>query len=267
MKRQPDPQQHADLVHYLLDELNDEKRDDLEERLVADAGFQEELAVAEQEIADHYVNKVLRPEQRDVVERKFAGSPEWKNKFDLARAMIRIEAELDATDAGRPGNWFGWFWRWRFRIPAVALAFGFAIAILWFAIDPTHSSNVGGSQRSIARVIASFVLAPAARKDGSQQADNVLALPTRPGLLEFRLLLDRDFYPTYQVQLQSLTTGQSISLGVVAPTDMGTAKRELRVSVDSGGLRPGRYAITLRASETDGSLTEVAGYSFRVTGN
>lgn len=73
MNHDPNPEGHATLVRYLLDELSDEERDRLEERLLVDKSAQEDLAVAEEELAALLINGALPPEQRLLLERKFSG--------------------------------------------------------------------------------------------------------------------------------------------------------------------------------------------------
>jgi hypothetical protein len=261
-----DVELHSLLIRYLFDEVSDEERDQLEERLLADAEFHERLAVAEEEIADRYVKGELVPEQRTLVERKFEGCPEWEARTDVARAMARIEKEMHCKNVERrvEQSWAARSWEWRFVLPVFGLL-TVAVAV-WFVLGQGQRHPVGSSQKTLPNAIASFLLTPAARKDGGPRPENIVELPSRPGPIELRLPLDRDFYSAYRVELQSFSSGQTVSLGVFAPSRQDQSK-EIRVSVESATLSPGRYTIVLQASETDGSTTDVAGYSFRVTVN
>jgi len=265
VNRDLDPGRHVTLVRYLLDQLSGEERDRLEVRLLADGEFQEELTVAEEEIADLYVKGWLPPEQQRLLERKFSESPEWKVRIDLARVMNRAEAELAVA---QPTGWRKWLAGFRalgLGKQLAALASIVAILGVWLVLGPGRKDkDAGASSQRFLPAVPSFLLAPAVRKDAVPQSDNIVLLPERPGLIELRLPLDRDFYRAYQVQLQSLATGQTVSLGSATPVRERSVKPELRVPVDSAKLQPGRYTIVLQAAEADGSVTDVEGYSFRV---
>jgi hypothetical protein len=254
-----DAELHATLVRYLLDQLSDEERNGVEEHLLADAELQERLAVAEEEIADRYVNGELLPELRKLVEQKFGGCPDWEGRTDVARAMAKIEAEM-AANAGQPArSGPAKYWEWRFVLPLAGLLT--VAVVVWFGL--AQRQPTGSSPKNLPNPVASFLLTPAISKDASAQPENIVILPARAGPIELRLPLNKDFYPSYQVQLQSFSSEKAVSLGVATPLPQDHSK-EIRVSVDSASLSPGRYTIVLRASETDGSVTDVAGYSFRV---
>ncbi len=258
MNRDPNPERHERLVRYLLDQLGDDERDRLEERLLVDKNVQEDLAVAGEEVADLLINGELAPEQRSLVERKFAGFPSWTEKTTFARLFNRaIEQQLSVPVSRRTVLWRKW--------PMVALASAATVLAVWMFLTPGRKpTSPAISLTQSAQPVPSFLLVPVVRKGGGAQSDNVVELPPESSRIELRLLLNRDLYPAYQVRLQSPDNDQMLLMGTILPVRQPKGKPELRLSIDRARLKPGRYTIVLQASEGDGNVVEVAGYSFRV---
>jgi hypothetical protein len=258
VNRDPNPERHATLVRYLLDELTDEERDRLEEWLLVDKSAQEDLAIAEEELADRFINGELPSPQRSLLERKFSGCPEWREKTRFARLIDRaIEQRFSVPISRIILPWRKW--------PMVALASAAMVLAVWMFLTPGRTPTTPGiSPAESAQPVPSFLLAPVVRRGDRAQSDNVVELTPGSGRIELRLLLDRDLYPAYQVRLQFLDNGQMLRMGPFPPVRQGGARPELRFPIDSAWLKPGRYTIVLQASEGDGTVTEVDGYSFRV---
>jgi len=258
VNRDPNPERHAALVRYLLDELSDEERDRLEERLLVDRSVQEDLAVAEEELAALFINGELPQEQRTLLKRKFVGCPEWTEKTTFVRSIERaIEEHLSLPVSKKMVPWRKW--------PMVALASAATVLAVWMFLTPGRKpTSPAISSAESAQPVPSFLLAPVVRQGGGAQSDNVVELRPGSSRIELRLLLNQDLYPAYQVRLQSLDSGQMLPMGTIPRVRQPEAKPELRLSIDRGRLKPGRYTIVLQASEGDGNVVEVAGYSFRV---
>ena len=263
MNREVNPNRHAALIRYLLDQSEERERAAIEEGLLADVDFQEDLKVAEEDLADRYASGRLTAPERELVAVKFQGSPEWKARTEAARAMNCVAAELaqaaaDAAPALRKSP----VWRWRPALRMAPLAVATAVALIgvWLLFRPGDGQRRGPQvAKGPSQVLPSFLLAPELRKGGAPQTENAVRLPSPKAWIELRLPLGQNLYPVYQVKLHSLASGATTLLGSVAPSG-----RELRVPVDGADLQPGSYTLVLQAAEADGIMTEVAGYSFRV---
>lgn len=268
MNFESDYARHEALVRYLLDELSEEERDSVETALLTDRRVQDDLAAAEEELASDYVNQRLLPKQRDVLRRKFAEWPEWNDRVRVARAMSHVEAEVFGVEwrgQQRLRAWLAHFFSSHYRGALVIVVSAVALCAVCFTVSPLRilfPERITPGSR-VAPAVASFVLTPAGAKGTQPQADNIVRVPGSGGNIELRLVLSHDIYPSYQVQLESTDRSVRTQLGAAAPTS-GSGGTHVSVLVDLAILRPGRYTIVLRAVESDGTLSDVAGYSFRV---
>lgn len=267
MNFKSESERHDTLVRYLLDELSVEERDRVETVLLTDRRVQDDLAAAEEELADGYVNQRLLPEQREVLRRKFAEWPEWNERLRLARAMSQAEAAVfgdDWRNAHRIWPWLGDFFGSQRRALVIAVSAAVFCAVCFtVSFWGIHFAERGTPGSRVVPTVASFLLTPAGVKGSETRADNIIRLPGRDGHIELRLALDRDIYASYQVQLESPDKGVRTQLGTAVPI-RGSGLTQVRVSVDASILSPGRYTIVLVAAESDGTVSDVAGYSFRV---
>lgn len=92
---------------YLLGRLDDEARLRLEERLLTDDGFYEELLVCEQELCEEYLSDELAPAERASFESFFLATPERRRQLNVTRAFRRYVADhaaaaMNASDSARP---------------------------------------------------------------------------------------------------------------------------------------------------------------------
>ena len=83
------PEIQYQIRRYLLGELDDRARAEVEQRLLSDGEVFEELLVAEDEIIDDYASGRLDPEERSDFEAHFLATPERQQKLRFARALHR----------------------------------------------------------------------------------------------------------------------------------------------------------------------------------
>ncbi len=263
MNQEVNPERHAALIRYLLEHVDERERAAIEDALLAEADFQEDLDMAEEDLAERYVSGNLTAAERVLVEDKFGRSPEWEARIEASRSMNYIAVELaqaaaEAAAARRESSI--WMRRPALRIASMALATAVTLIGIWLLFRPDDSQRRSPQlARGPSPPMPSFLLVPSVRKGGAPQQNNVVRLPSSPGWIELRLPLEQNLYPVYHVRLQSLATGATSPLGSVTPSGP-----ELRVPLDGAGLQPGSYMVVLQAPEADGVMREVAGYSFRV---
>jgi hypothetical protein len=258
MNRAVDPDLHEKLCRYVLDELSDEERDGLEQKLLQDASLQDDLLTAIEGVADDFARGILSEERRRMLAERYGGDPEWEEAVEFARTMHTIEPEVSVSSAAR-GERSRRPWM---RFPIFALA---ALAVVLLAVwtieeRPPKAKVVSGVPVA---PVASWVLELPVLKGSPAQQDHVVTLPEIQGPIEIRMPLDRDVYNAYRVELQATDSGKSADLGEVRPVRRN-GSAEVTILVDSARFRLGRYTIVLRAAEVDGRSTDVAGYSFRV---
>src|SRR5687767_9309299 len=85
----PTPEVQERIRRYLLGQLNDGAREEIEQQLILDEDLLEELLVAEEEVIDEYLTGKLGVEDRDAFERHFLATPERQAKLKFGRAFSR----------------------------------------------------------------------------------------------------------------------------------------------------------------------------------
>src|SRR5687767_11101504 len=95
----PFPDIEDEVRRYLLGTLAEESRRGVEERLMTEEAFLDELALAEGELVDDYVAGRLAEEERAAFERHFLSTDERRAQVRFARALTRY-ASAASSGAG-----------------------------------------------------------------------------------------------------------------------------------------------------------------------
>src|ERR1041384_6033454 len=84
---------------YLVGEVSDEaQRQQVEERLLTDGDFFQELEITEDELIDQYLTGALTADERRNFESHFLAAPERQRKLSFARALRKcVEAAAVET--------------------------------------------------------------------------------------------------------------------------------------------------------------------------
>ncbi len=98
MKRQLD----ARLRQYVLGELDEERRGELEERLIMEPDVFERLGPTEDELVEDYMENVLKPKERVAFERHFLTNEDRRWQLGFVRLMKEHSSSMasDATEGG-----------------------------------------------------------------------------------------------------------------------------------------------------------------------
>lgn len=251
--------EHEDVRRYLLGDVQAEVQRAVEERLVTEEGFMEELSAAEEELIDDYVGGELSAGDRERFERHFLSTEERRRQLRFAQALARYTSERGAAAAtaapdARPtlAERVRAFWRVRpVMLRAVA---GFAAVVIlaaawWFAFPRTPS------QKTFATLSLNINVG-SNRAEGAQAAK--VRLPLREDALKISLALPEGSTDAsgYRVELQD-GSGAEETLGVVARDE-----KSVSVVIPSSRLARGRYALKLYMTPAGGSEQRVPGSYF-----
>jgi len=77
---------------YMLGQASDEESSALEERLMSDKAFYEELSVVEDELIDDFLAGALTADEREPFDNYFLASPERRRKLEFSRAFRKYVA-------------------------------------------------------------------------------------------------------------------------------------------------------------------------------
>lgn len=137
------------LFRYLLGQLSEAERAQVEERFLNDSEYYEQLLVVEDEIRCAYAKGALSAEERERFEKQFLIFPDERQKVALAKEMIgalssmQVEEAIAAPGSGRQKERLTWEKvraLLRFKSPAMGWALACATtiilaALVWLAIE------------------------------------------------------------------------------------------------------------------------------------
>ncbi|HEX3560755.1 MAG TPA: hypothetical protein VHU19_16240 [Pyrinomonadaceae bacterium] len=251
-----DAQDNKELRQYLLGDLTQPAQQRVEQRLLTEDDFFEEMLLGEEELIDDYVGGNLSVEDRLKFERHFLSTPERHRQLRFARAFRRYAASSLApppqpTWAERfRAFWNSWTWALR---PAVAVAMIAVIsAALWLVIPPTSPPQ------TFQTIILTAGLS--SRAEGAQASK--VKLPLNADALRITLMLPDSAPPaaSYRVELMNGSVGTS-------PLEVaGRDAQSVSVVIPAAQLARGQYALRLFATDPDGTEHRVSAdvYLFNV---
>lgn len=80
-------EQNTQLRHYLLDELPADEQQLMEERLLIDNDYLEQMLIVEEDLIDDYAKGKLSPQQQTQYQKLFLASPEGRQKLQISRVL------------------------------------------------------------------------------------------------------------------------------------------------------------------------------------
>ena len=257
--------EHDEIRQYLLGHLSEEARRRVEERLLTEGGFLEELLSGEDELIDDFVAGDLPGDDRLSFERHFLCTPERHRKLRFALVLNRYVSKASGKVARKSAEAkpFGptarpsWaerlraFWGgspWALPAAALALVAVFA-ATVWLARPPTPRTfvaltlNAGAGDRSEGAQAARVTLplnAEALRVS--------LTLPERTAAAQrYRVELMKDSGEAKNLEVDG-QDAQSVSV-LIPATQLARGQYILRIyAVGAGSTEqrvPGSYYLTV----------------------
>ncbi|HSK73207.1 MAG TPA: hypothetical protein VK892_16025, partial [Pyrinomonadaceae bacterium] len=141
-KGKKDLEKQKAIREYLLGALsNKAEMRRIEEKILLDDDFVEEIAVAEDELIDEYLDGALKPSEQKSFDQYFLNAPERKQKLRLIRDLRKYAARSEKQTVRQFTKEKNAFFDWRrlislptFRLAAAAflvLLFGFFI---WWSV-------------------------------------------------------------------------------------------------------------------------------------
>jgi hypothetical protein len=286
----------AAMRQYLLGEMDENLRGTLEERLMIDEPFNDELSAAEDELIDAYLDDELNVAERESFESFYLSTPERMRKLSFARTFNRYvsdaqiaesDAETDAkTDEtvtttesvaqhvpGRSPSPLAWLMQHRALGAALAAVLLLAVSFgIYRAFD-------GGQRSALEREIAELNRADGARPDGAPDLSVVVALS--PGLtrasggvqsvnvmagvpiVKLQLLLDAGEYESFRATLLSANGDEVFTVGGLKASDENGV-RIVPLNIPARALERGDYRLKLSGRTREGVYEDIGSYYLHV---
>ena len=267
------PETEPRILRYVLGQLTGPELDEVEDRLLADEAFFEQVEAVEAEVCDEYVAGRLSAAEQSAFAARLSDNPRLQRRVAFARALA-----ASARPATRMATW------WWAAAAALIVA---TASVMWLARDRTAPPPVTASGPSpvAAPSPSPSTPAPAAGQPGVTPAPTVLAtitlfgpvvrdaaqmpvlsIPAGPGTVRVEVaLLVGDVFPEYRTDITGRSGTSVFELGKLSPTTSASGQSVV-TDVPANRLPNGTYEITVYGVRSrNESATRLGTYSFRVT--
>jgi len=272
---QLDYKEQESLRKYLLGSLPPGEIGALEERLLTDTVFYDELLMVEDELIDQYLSGEQSPAERESFEAHFALAPERQQKVRFARALKKYvsstnEAEAKDVIIAEPSSselvsvadpesqrpFFPFLQRNPILAYSLAATFVLVIGIVsWTTLNRSGSHEPG-------QVLA-VVLTPGLSRSVDGGKIKKISIPPGTDTLELQLELPKAEYATYRAEVLRSDRTMVSMIGGLRPAT-ATANKSITVPMSASLFKRDDYSVKLGGKRPDGVYEDVASYVFRV---
>lgn len=270
-----DAKEAETIRQYLLGQASGTDLSQIEERLLTDGAFYEELLIIEDELVDQYVGRRLSDSERECFENHFMLTSERQGKVRFARVLnkyvnaartdSRPQEDLSAEDSSeerraephkKPFFWVPPFRHPIFSYSVVAAAALIVVGISWVVLKNLSTSSPRGPGNVFA-----VALEPGLTRDSGEIEK--FSIPPNTDTVRLQLALPDIQYQYYEAVLKDadghiLLTKRNLKAQSV--------NRHLTLLVDLTPklISPGDHRLILNGLIANGNIESVASYSFRV---
>ena len=257
---------HKNIRQYLLGNLSEEIRQRVEERLITEDSFFEELLLGEEELIDDYVSGELTDDDRLKFEEHFLSTPERHEKLRFAlalgiygsRALATADSRAAKAVSSAPATEWTWaerlyaFWNSLnpvLRASAALLAVAIIAGALWFSL-------LRSSPPRTFQALTLTVNNNTRGAEGVQAGKVTLPLSAEALRISLTLPVESKQAVRYRVELENVN-GESKPLEIA-----GQNEGSVSVVIPAEQLARGRYALKLFMTKGDGTEQRISGSYF-----
>lgn len=281
---------------FLLGELDEREREQIEGRFISDSRFRENVLVVEDDLVEDYLEDCLAVDEKEKFVANFLGLPRQRRKVRIAKSVKEyVRAEVAARSASEREElqpvpdrrrYFDWL-RARKRIllipVAAALTIGIVFGVIWLAeLQRLKTLNAQEQSRRLAiehelaelnalsssgqttpanQVFSVALLPISVRAAGAQTK---LSPPADATVALLWLVLAGREYPSYQAVLQKVGTKDQFTIPNLH-VENGPGGRLIPVRIPTHLLTRGLYHLRLTGvADENGKLVQAGDYDFMV---
>jgi len=222
-------QDESNLRKYLLGNVSEEVRLELEERLMSDGDFFEELLLVKDDLTEDYIDHSLSEDERNKFETNFLSTPDRHEEVRFARAVKNYAKSKRSRKTFSQivqdlASWFHFIDTGKLRFARLALAFSLvaivACMLLFTTMNYLRQVNPPGETLAL-----TLTMANGTRSGG--EPESIVKLPPNASGLHVTLILPNEARPgvSYVVELEGensvrhrmdvkLETSKSLSVNI-----------------------------------------------------
>jgi hypothetical protein len=236
---------------YLLGKLTDDEEVIVEQRLLMENGFFEDMEVTKDELVEEYLAKQLTKKEAEWFEQHFLASPEGKQRQGFAKALNRyvVDHRLPSRQQTSLSQGFVVFWNSQpglLRAAAAVAVVVIVAGIVWISRAPSSQTFATLTLLNTSSTRSSATESPRLRlKEDALRLTLMIPPPATPGVrYRLELMSDKGEIKSYE-----------------AP---GHDAQSVSVEIPAAQLPPGQYAVTLSTINDNGNVQRIPG-SYRFT--
>lgn len=271
----PDFKEKETIRHYLLGQATQEDSARLEEQLLTDGAFFQELLIVEDELIDQYLGDELAPAERQSFETHFLLAPEHRRKLGFGRALHRymdaaassepLDAAENLSDENpgvvKPPPKRGLFSFLPFSNPLISYSLAAAIMLIVGGVSWVVLNNWRQQTPPQPGNVYVVTLTPGLTRDSGEIRK--FTIPPDSGTIRLQLALPDNQYQSYEAVLHD-SSGDILLTKSNLKAQSVSAQPALLVDIVPNLIPSGDYRITLSGLTADGNSESVTSYSFRV---
>lgn len=275
-----EPKHESVIRQYLLGQLNDDDREQIEQRLITDRNFMEETLMVEEELLEDYVSQTLAPPERELLLKNYLTAPLQKEKLKIARALEKY-ASQPSLRTPRVISSESWVRRLlqTLRVHSGLIELSWAALVLvvligtWWIVRTWRGDRNGlqaeliqlnGPNSSVLEdgsTIAQVIFPPLNLRETGRSV--TLTITGQTQVVQLRIPQVSDQQRRYQAILKD-SNGQQLAR--VSDLRIREIKNEPMVVLQFPAklFQTADYVVTIGELSSTGGLDNVADYSFRV---
>jgi nitric oxide reductase activation protein len=94
-------QQKKEIKQYLLGDLNEERQQLVEERLMSQSNYRDEVLMVESELVEDYITETLLPAERSNFEKHYLSAPRQQKNLKLTKALLKTAQSTRPVPAAK----------------------------------------------------------------------------------------------------------------------------------------------------------------------
>jgi len=255
-------QEYENIRPYLLGLIPQNDQPQIEERLLVDNEFYEELLIAEDELIDEYLAGELSPMERRNFEEHFLVTPEREQKVRFGRALNKYTADKSSRRAPTP-QWWSYpaaFLSSRNAVALTALSAAALVLVVgvWLATKNPWQQTPGTAPVSI----VTAVLIPGTAREGGEITR--ISIPPGTDTIQLRLALPPGDYEKYRAAILT-SQGTNVWTGTNLQPELLVEGKFIVLTLPANIFRRDDYQAKLSGQLANSSFEDAASYTFRVS--
>ena len=275
MKDQEQQLQQA-IRHYLLGDLEENDRQNLEERFITDNEYRNEVLIVESELVEDFVNGALSRDDQAKFRSHYLSAPRQEKQLRTVRALTTVAGASKRlrVEPLKPHGFFARLFgssnrKLQFAPVAALVVIAILSATVIFQVLRQKTGTLQlheevaqlNTPENLARTGDSVVpvtFPPVVLRDRNSWPK--LTLTAGVKAVQFNVPVTLVNYSSYRVDLRSIEGAQIVDFEVRTRPQGGVLPVQLPAHI----LTPNDYSLVIHASKPDGQVEDIGDFSFRV---